>query len=45
MNREYKAPRLTKVGSLEEVTKGNARGSRLDATFPSGTNFGDLTFS
>lgn len=43
--KSYEAPRLNKVGSFEEVTQGASKGSSLDATFPVGTPFGQLTFS
>lgn len=45
MAKIYSAPKLTKLGSFEEVTKGNAGGRRLDKTFPVNTDFGNLTFS
>ena len=41
----YTAPRLVRHGSVEAVTKGASTGSTLDAAFPAGTPFGDLTFS
>ena len=41
----YDAPRLKNVGSFEAVTQGNSTGSNIDATFPAGTPFGNLTFS
>jgi hypothetical protein len=41
----YTAPRLVRHGSVETLTKGSSTGSFLDATFPVGTPFGDLTFS
>lgn len=41
----YIKPDLTEVGSFEEVTLGNSTGSELDASFPVGTLFGDLSFS
>jgi hypothetical protein len=41
----YTAPRLVRHGSVEAVTKGASTGTKLDATFPAGTPFGDLTFS
>ena len=41
----YKAPVVTDVGTVVERTLGESTGSQLDATFPSGTPFGDLTFS
>lgn len=43
--RPYGAPRLKVHGSLEALTKGTSSGNTLDATFPTGTPFGDLTFS
>lgn len=36
---------LKKIGSFETATLGNKTGSNLDASFPSGTPFGELTFS
>lgn len=41
----YEAPAMTSLGSFEELTQGASKGSKLDATFPTGTDFGDLTFS
>ncbi|WP_240484590.1 lasso RiPP family leader peptide-containing protein [Brevundimonas nasdae] len=41
----YEAPAMTSLGSFETLTQGASRGSALDATFPTGTPFGDLTFS
>jgi len=41
----YEAPKMTLVGSLEQVTQGHATGARTDAAFPTGTPFGSLTFS
>lgn len=43
--KSYEVPQLKKVGSFEAVTQGNSSGSNIDATFPAGTAFGDLTFS
>lgn len=45
MTNAYEAPKLTRVGSVESLTSGKSTGSQLDATFPTGTPFGDLTFS
>lgn len=42
---EYVSPTVEVIGSFEEVTQGNATGSSLDADFPTGTPFDDLTFS
>lgn len=41
----YVKPVLNRVGSFEEITLGNSTGSALDASFPVGTPFSDLTFS
>lgn len=41
----YTKPELVEVGSFEEVTLGNSTGASLDANFPAGTLFSDLTFS
>ena len=41
----YETPNLVELGSVEELTLGQSRGNQLDATFPSGTPFGQLTFS
>lgn len=44
-NDEYETPEMTVHGSIEAVTHGASTGNVLDATFPTGTPFGDLTFS
>lgn len=41
----YTAPTLSFKGKLEDLTQGESKGTNLDATFPVGTAFGDLTFS
>lgn len=41
----YEKPVLREQGSIEQITKGGRAGLSLDANFPSGTPFGDLTFS
>lgn len=41
----YEKPVLREQGSIEKITKGGADGASLDANFPIGTPFGDLTFS
>ncbi len=41
----YESPELIVHGALEDLTHGGAVGSALDAAFPVGTPFGDLTFS
>ncbi len=45
MKRSYEAPQVTVVGSVRELTLAARVGGHLDATFPAGTPFGDLTFS
>ncbi|MDV6331087.1 lasso RiPP family leader peptide-containing protein [Asticcacaulis sp. 201] len=42
---EYVAPTVEKIGDFESTTLHAATGSGLDADFPTGTKFGDLTFS
>lgn len=42
---KYEAPKLQKLGNFEAMTQGKSTGSFLDAAFPNGTPFGDLTFS
>ncbi len=41
----YSPPTFEEIGSVRELTLGQSSGSRLDAGFPAGTPFGDLTFS
>ena len=41
----YEAPEIIEVGSVEKLTQGQATGAELDADFPAGTPFADLTFS
>lgn len=41
----YEAPTLRAHGSLEARTQGGGGREFLDAAFPAGTPFGDLTFS
>ncbi|AVL52649.1 putative RiPP precursor [Roseobacter denitrificans] len=41
----YEAPVLRSHGKVEAVTKGGSTGSSLDAAFPAGTPFTDLTLS
>jgi hypothetical protein len=45
MKKEYDPPMLEALGSVTELTLGQSSGSRLDADFPAGTLFGDVTFS
>lgn len=42
---EYIAPTIEKIGDFETTTLHSASGGGLDADFPTGTKFGDLTFS
>ena len=44
-NKPYEKPVLREQGSIEQITKGGRVGLSLDASFPSGTPFSDLTFS
>jgi hypothetical protein len=41
----YVKPAVKVLGSFAELTKGGRSGNNLDATFPSGTPFSQLTFS
>ncbi len=41
----YEAPAMTSLGSFETLTQGGSNGNVLDAAFPTGTPFSDLTFS
>lgn len=41
----YEAPVLRSHGTVEAVTKGGATGTSLDAAFPVGTPFSDVTLS
>lgn len=41
----YVAPQLVVLGSIEDLTLEASEGPNLDADFPAGTPFGDLTFS
>jgi hypothetical protein len=45
METTYIAPKLTELGTVRELTLGESGGNVLDADFPTGTPFGDLTFS
>src|SRR2546429_2763039 len=42
---EYQAPEIVDYGDLAELTAGLATGTHIDAAFPSGTPFSQLTFS
>lgn len=41
----YEAPVLRSHGTVEAVTKGGSTGTSLDAAFPVGTPFSDVTLS
>lgn len=43
--REYETPRIEDHGDLAELTAGRRGGSALDATFPVGTPYGDITLT
>jgi hypothetical protein len=45
MKKEYVAPAVEELGSVNELTLGQSTGGSLDADFSAGTPFGDLTFS
>lgn len=45
MKQTYTPPKLVDLGSVRELTLGHATGLYLDANFPAGTPFSDLTFS
>jgi hypothetical protein len=42
---EYQAPEIVDYGDLTELTAGLSTGANLDASFPDGTPFSQLTFS
>jgi hypothetical protein len=42
---EYEAPTIQDHGDLTELTAGKSKGTALDAAFPAGTPFADLTFT
>jgi hypothetical protein len=41
----YEKPRIVDYGDLVELTAASGTGEFLDATFPAGTKWGDVTFS
>lgn len=41
----YVKPSVKLLGSFAELTKGGRNGQQLDASFPTGTPFSELTFS
>jgi hypothetical protein len=42
---EYEKPAISDYGDLTQLTAAHGAMNHLDATFPSGTPFGSLTFS
>jgi hypothetical protein len=42
---EYETPRIEDHGDLAELTAGKSSGTVLDATFPAGTPYGDITLT
>jgi hypothetical protein len=42
---QYVAPKIEDHGDLTELTAGKNAGSALDATFPVGTPFSDITLT
>jgi hypothetical protein len=42
---QYIAPQIEDHGDLAELTAGKHGGSALDATFPVGTPYGDITLT
>jgi hypothetical protein len=45
MKQTYTPPKMTDLGSVRELTLCGTDGPELDATFPTNTPRGDLTFS
>lgn len=45
METTYTTPKLTELGTVRELTLGGSAGNVLDADFPEGTPFNELTFS
>lgn len=43
MTSRYTPPMLEEIGSFEKLTQGSGCPDNLDAMFPSGTDFADLT--
>lgn len=41
----YEKPRIVDYGDLVELTAASGIGDYLDADFPAGTKWGDVTFS
>ena len=44
-DKAYEVPKLALVGTLEQMTLATGSGNRLDASFPTTTPKGSLTFS
>jgi hypothetical protein len=42
---QYEPPEVKDYGRLSDLTAGSSSGTKLDAAFPAGTLFNDLTFS
>jgi hypothetical protein len=42
---QYEKPQIADYGDIQELTLATGGKNKLDATFPVGTPFGDLTFS
>jgi hypothetical protein len=42
---EYETPRIEDHGDLAELTAGRTHGTTLDATFPAGTPFDEVTLT
>lgn len=42
---QYEAPSISDHGDLTELTAGKNHGAALDATFPVGTPYGDITLT
>jgi hypothetical protein len=42
---QYEAPRIEDHGDLTELTAGKTSGINLDADFPVGTPYGDITLT
>lgn len=45
MKKDYVTPKLEDLGSVRELTLAQSSGGVLDADFPAGTPFGDITLS
>ena len=43
--RDYETPKLIPHGTFEGLTQGGSFPGKLDASFPAGTDFSQLTFS